>query len=116
MEKRGASVNECFLNLLKVLIGSGVLALPFAVVNVGLVFAPMGLLLVACWNGWNVQRLVRVRTLAEKAFSCTVLSHVTELRRTVQAYPPGGRTLNEHADEVIIHMDCSVDPANSTRY
>jgi len=60
-----SSVFTAYLNISKVLIGSGVLALPYAVDQAGLFMSPFLLAFVGVWNAWNVHLLLEAREIAE---------------------------------------------------
>ena len=60
-ESAGATAIQSVLNLCKVCIGTGALALPFAFKDGGLLFGAIGLLFVAAWNMYASQRIDALR-------------------------------------------------------
>lgn len=58
-----ASFQQTVLNIAKTCVGTGTLALPFAVTQGGFLFSIIGLTLVAKWNLYSVECLMRCDTL-----------------------------------------------------
>lgn len=57
--KNGASVFQTSLNMAKMCMGTGTLALPFAATEGGLLFNIIGLLLIGMWNYYSANCLLR---------------------------------------------------------
>ena len=57
--KNGASVFQTSLNMAKMCMGTGTLALPFAATEGGLLFNIIGLLLIGIWNYYSANCLLR---------------------------------------------------------
>ena len=55
-EKRGATVFQTSLNIAKLCMGTGTLALPFAAQKGGLVFNMIGLGVIVVWNYYSANR------------------------------------------------------------
>ena len=118
----GASPVQSVLNLVKVCIGTGALALPFGVAQGGLVWSAVGLLLISVWNQYASMRIDSLRdytgcctyaSLAEAVFgpaarvlvdACTIstlvgvcvvytITFATLLHDTPLALAPGAASL-----------------------
>lgn len=61
-----ATQQETIINLMKTCMGTGTLALPFAASQGGLYLNTIGLILIAAWNLYSVQRLCHCLTLIPK--------------------------------------------------
>ena len=61
VQQDGSNSVQSVLNLVKVCIGTGALALPFAVNEGGLLFGTLGLLFMAAWNQYASYRLDMLR-------------------------------------------------------
>lgn len=61
-----ASQQDTIINLMKTCMGTGTLALPFAAAQGGLYLNTLGLLLIALWNLYSVQRLCHCLELIPK--------------------------------------------------
>lgn len=57
-----SSLMQTILNITKLCIGTGVLAIPFAATEGGLVFHIIGLCFIAMWNSYSVHRLLESRS------------------------------------------------------
>lgn len=57
-----SSLMQTTLNIVKLCIGTGVLAIPFAATEGGLVFHIIGLCFIAMWNSYSVHRLLESRS------------------------------------------------------
>lgn len=59
--ENGSNLFWTVINLTKLCIGSGVLALPYAASIGGLLFAPLGLIIIAVWNGVTSLMMIESR-------------------------------------------------------
>jgi proton-coupled amino acid transporter len=61
----GASLQGAATNLAKLCIGSGILALPFAVTKGGLLFSPLCIAVIAVWNGMSCRYMIECKYASE---------------------------------------------------
>jgi hypothetical protein len=57
-----ADIGVAYLNLVKAVVGAGVLALPYAFSHGGLVFSSLGMAVIALWNYFTVSLLLKCKS------------------------------------------------------
>lgn len=65
MNHKISTVNAAF-TLARLCLGPGLLVLPYATLKGGLIFAPIGIILVALWNGFSCLIMIQCRHASEK--------------------------------------------------
>lgn len=61
-----SSLSQTVLNIIKICVGTGVLAIPFAVTEGGILFSIIGLGLVTVWNIYSVDRMIESKAIIQR--------------------------------------------------
>lgn len=70
----GSSYISASVNLAKLCIGTGILALPFATVKGGIIASPLGIALIALWNGVSCNQMIECKNACEFKHAPDMLS------------------------------------------
>lgn len=61
-----SSLSQTVLNIIKMCVGTGVLAIPFAAAEGGILFSIIGLGLVTVWNIYSVDRMIESKAIIQR--------------------------------------------------
>lgn len=61
-----SSLSQTVLNIIKMCVGTGVLAIPFAATEGGILFSIIGLGLVTVWNIYSVDRMIESKAIIQR--------------------------------------------------
>jgi len=105
---KGASLEQTSLNIVKTCVGTGTLVLPFAASEGGLLFSIFGVIVVAVWNLFSVNRLIKSAKLLSIISPDDSSSFMRENRRTLSSKRRFFQGTNDE-ERVDIHsedMEC----------
>jgi len=94
-----SSVFDATVNLVKLCVGTGVLALPFAIAKGGLIFGPLAIAFIAAWNSISCSQMIECKYACKERRD--IPQHVNSTYSRI-AYCGGGTWASMFTDACII--------------